>query len=85
MLVVRLCDSASRFRTRVEHFELSGQGSEAVLRRDGGGGLPLVVHQGRIGAASWISSGVIGTPSLQLPLERCLGVFPSAYLQSVPL
>ena len=34
------------------------------------------------GAASWIVSGVTGTPSLQLPSERWARVSPSAYRQS---
>jgi hypothetical protein len=31
-----------------------------------------------MGAASWIFNGVIGTPSLHLPVERCRRVLPSA-------
>ena len=38
-----------------------------------------------MGAASWILKGVIGTPSLHLPLERWWCVLPSAYLHQVPL
>ena len=34
--------------------------------------------QSPIGASSWIFNRVIGTPSLQRPLERCRGVSPSA-------
>ena len=40
-------------------------------------------RQGPIGAASWIFSGTIGTPSLQRPLKRCCGVSPSAKRQSL--
>ena len=41
-------------------------------------------HYGAIGAVSWIFSGATGVPSLQLPIERCFRVSPSAYVQSSP-
>ena len=41
--------------------------------------------QGRIGAASWIFRGAIGTPSLHLPLERCLARVAEAVLAPGPV
>ena len=39
----------------------------------------------RIGAAAWTFSPVMGVPSLQVPMYRFSGVFPSAYSHSRPV